>query len=209
VSAAVSTDGGEQEGDDIMNIGRILYPVKVLGPGQRLGIWTAGCGRNCPGCCSPELKYADPGREISVGMLRFLIWDIIKDNPVDGITISGGEPMDQAEELGDLISILKIWSDDILVYTGYTLEELKARKDPQTDRVLSQITCLIDGPFQENLSDCAPLRGSGNQRILLLDQKYGPKYRTYLESADRRDAQIFVTEDGIAMAGLPMKKPFD
>ncbi|MDR1135084.1 MAG: radical SAM protein [Clostridiales Family XIII bacterium] len=103
-----------------MNIARILYPVKVLGPGNRIGIWLSGCPRRCKGCSNPELWEWRSEFELSVSEVRKLIMKIAAASSVDGFTISGGEPMVQAEELAGLVDCLKTVSGDILIYTGYT-----------------------------------------------------------------------------------------
>ena len=95
---------------------------------------------------------------------------------VDGITVSGGEPFDQTE-LNDLLSCLKNDGyDDILVYTGYYLEELSEYKE-----ALENISVLIDGPYVEELNDDLPLRGSSNQHIYIFDSKLADKYSEYLQ----------------------------
>ena len=76
---------------------RIYYPVTTLGYGQRLGIWVMGCERNCPGCISPEMQPADgPLQPLDAILAR-----IPEDLPCNGLTISGGEPFDQAEAVAE------------------------------------------------------------------------------------------------------------
>ena len=98
-----------------MNVARILYPVQVLGPGKRVGIWVAGCSRGCKGCSNPELGEQKPEYEVSVEQLVSLIENLARDHEIDGFTISGGEPLNQAEELAKLIQRLISFSSDILV----------------------------------------------------------------------------------------------
>ena len=85
-----------------MNIARILYPVKVLGPGNRIGIWVCGCRRGCKGCSNPELWNQKPEYEATIDEVMKLISRIAQQHPADGFTISGGEPMDQAQALAQL-----------------------------------------------------------------------------------------------------------
>ena len=49
-----------------MNVARVLYPVRVLGPGRRVGLWLCGCQRACPGCSNPELWARRPENEVDV-----------------------------------------------------------------------------------------------------------------------------------------------
>ena len=108
-----------------MNLARILYPVQVLGPGNRIGIWLCGCNRACKGCSNPELWVQREELEINVQDVVSLVRKINESHKVDGFTISGGEPFLQSDELLLLLSYLTPISTDILIYTGYRLEELR------------------------------------------------------------------------------------
>ena len=112
-----------------MNVARILYPVEVLGPGRRVGIWVCGCRRGCKGCSNPELREQRPEYEVKIEEIAELIGRIGERYEIDGFTVSGGEPMDQAVELAKLMEELRRYSEDILIYTGYRIEELQERSD--------------------------------------------------------------------------------
>ena len=73
-----------------MRVRYVCYPVRTLGPGERLGIWVSGCSRGCSGCMSPELQTPLPSDEVAVGDLL----DALRRQRrrYDGATISGGEP---------------------------------------------------------------------------------------------------------------------
>lgn len=146
-----------------ISIARIYYPVKVLGPGSRVGIWMTGCDRGCKGCISPEYRQYDERREVRPEDVGRMIDSI--PYTIDGFTISGGEPFYHTEALAALIRVVRSYSEDIIVFTGYKLEELKAMNDPNVDEVLESISVLIDGPFEIAKNDCRGLRGSANQNI--------------------------------------------
>ena len=184
-----------------MNGARILYPVRVLGPGMRVGIWVAGCSRGCKGCSNPELWSQKPEYEISVDRLAALIGNLAREHEVNGFTITGGEPMNQADALVKLIGRLSVISSDILVYTGYTIEALREKHDPSIDAVLSGIAVLIDGEYIEALNDNTFLRGSSNQRVSVLNPAYREIYRRYLEEGHNQ-IQNFTTTDGIVSVGI-------
>jgi len=76
-----------------MYVARILYPVTVLGPGKRLGIWFAGCKHKCSGCSNPELWNMDKKYYVTVQQVTQLIRKIADKRRIDGFTITGGEPM--------------------------------------------------------------------------------------------------------------------
>jgi len=169
-----------------MRIKRVGYPVRVLGPGERLGIWVTGCKRQCPGCMTPELQDFAAGREMDVQQLMEAIRKV--PGPVEGVTISGGEPFDQPGQLSLLVTLLqRELTDDIIIYTGYTMEQLQARKCPDTDAVLGIIAVLIDGAYVQSLDDGVGLRGSSNQRIHIFRQ---PQRYAYMESC-KRQLQVF------------------
>ena len=187
-----------------MNVARILYPVQVLGPGKRIGIWVAGCSRGCVGCSNPELWERKPEYEISVDQLIALINGICKNHKVDGFTISGGEPINQAIELARLLVALHVISSDILIYTGYKIEELRERQDPAVNEVLESAAVLIDGEYMEDLNDNTFLRGSSNQRVHILNSAYKDKYQEYLTNGHNQ-IQNFITADGVVSVGIHHK----
>lgn len=185
-----------------MNIARVLYPVQVLGPGNRVGIWMCGCTRHCPSCSNPELWERKPRYEISVGDLLHALERILENRRIDGFVISGGEPFEQSRELAELLAALTERSDDILVYTGYTYEELKGLGDEAVEACLRHISVLIDGAYLREQNRGALLRGSENQRIRFLDPVVIPRYQAYFQSTDRSRVQNFPTKDGVISVGI-------
>ncbi len=177
-----------------MYIARILYPVEVLGPGKRVGIWFCGCPRRCKGCSNPELWEFQERYRTSPQTIFGLVREIAEDNPVEGFTITGGDPMYQPEELQGLLLLLKGISDDIIVYTGYHKQEL----DPD---MLVNISVLIDGEYIEELNDNSLLRGSSNQKIYILDESKKAKYENYLQTETNK-IQNFIVADGFVSVGI-------
>ena len=119
----------------MMYAARILYPVKTLGPGDRVGIWLCGCSHGCPGCSNPELWSCGEQFRITRERLLQLVGSIAQGAEVNGFTITGGDPLEQSEELALLLPELRKISGDILVYTGYTLEQLRAMDSPAVESV--------------------------------------------------------------------------
>lgn len=178
-------------------IDRVLYPVNSLGPGNRVVIWTSGCNRRCLGCANPELWIQHPEQQIAPQKLVSIIHDTITES-VDGITISGGEPFLQAEELFEFLDLLPL-NTDILVFSGYTYEELLS--DDKCRKLLGKIDVLIDGSYQDDLNDGkSALRGSVNQRIIYLNQIVQDRYEQYLKQG--RLIQNFVYDYRIISVGI-------
>lgn len=184
----------------MMYAARILYPVKTLGPGDRVGIWLCGCSHGCPGCSNPELWRREERFRITRERLLKLVQSIAESSPVDGFTLTGGDPMEQAEELALLLPELRRISGDILVYTGYTLEELHALGSPAVESALRSISVLIDGEYVQERNYGLPLRGSDNQRIIYLDGAVRQQYEDYLRQGSA--VQNFPAADGTISVGI-------
>lgn len=180
-----------------ISLGRIYYPVTALGPGNRVGIWINGCNRGCVGCISPEFQLYDASKEVTVSDLVRMIKRI--DAPIDGFTISGGEPFFNPVVLNLLVHSIVDICDDILIYTGYTIEELKKKNDKDIDSILDSCAALIDGPYIMELNDNKGLRGSSNQRCFVF--KYYDRYEG-IEIVDRT-IQNVVYRNGVLIIGIP------
>lgn len=177
-----------------MYVARVLYPVEVLGPGKRVGIWFCGCPRRCKGCSNPELWEFQDRYYTSPQLVYELIMQIAKNHPIEGFTLTGGDPLYQADDLQELIRLLQTISDDILVYTGYSITEINSE-------YLSGIAVLIDGEYIEGRNNDCILRGSDNQIIHILDPNYKVKYKEYLLQSTNQ-IQNFMTSDGVISVGI-------
>ena len=141
------------------------------GTGTCVSFWTQGCPHRCLGCQNPETWDFDKGQELPTEIKG----DIIKAICANGITrnfsILGGEPLceENLEMVDNIVSAIRIALPNIKIFlwTGYTIEELKEKKNDKINHILSQIDVLIDGPFVQAERDITlELRGSRNQRIL-------------------------------------------
>jgi anaerobic ribonucleoside-triphosphate reductase activating protein len=152
-----------------LNLFRIAYPVTSLGPGNRVVIWVAGCRKCCKGCISPEMQDPKAGTMIDTVVLASHLFKLT--HSIEGITISGGEPFDQAEALSELLHIIKFYKPEwnILVYTGYLLAAV--RKKEFCYSLLDMTDVLIDGLFRKDIPSRHPLSGSGNQRVTFMSER--------------------------------------
>ncbi len=152
-----------------LQIGGIVRESIVDGPGIRMTVFTQGCSHGCPGCHNGHLQPFEGGKAMTVQE----IMDIAAANPLlDGLTLSGGEPFQQAEGCAALALAAKAAGLHLLAYTGYVFEDLlegikDTRAHPGWKELLSSLDLLVDGPFvlkKRNL--LLRFRGSENQRIL-------------------------------------------
>ena len=183
-----------------IRLGRILYPVTALGPGNRLGIWLQGCDRRCEGCANPELQTHEKDTiptEMAIGMVK----SAVKNYRLEGITISGGEPLLQAEELCVLLDAVKPLCNDVLLFTGFTMEEIKRENNPAVLSLLKNVSVLVDGPYIKTKNKGEILRGSENQVIHFLDENLREKYEQYI-AKNRHITNTFAADGGVVAVGI-------
>lgn len=190
-----------------ISINKAHFPVTVLGPGKRLGIWLQGCSIGCKGCVSQDTWERDSGRDMTV--VQLLDWcRKTAAGGFDGVTISGGEPFDQPVALAALLDGLIRWRTgsrldfDILCYSGYPLHTLQSNHA----QILARLDALIPEPYV----DAKPLthvwRGSSNQPLLAISERGNKKYAASVDAlADQAGKRIQTMLDGerVWYVGIP------
>lgn len=147
----------------------------VNGEGTCVSLWTQGCPFHCPGCFNPETWDFTKGREFNHTTIDAII-KLIEANGIQrNLSLLGGEPLyeDNIPTLNMLISILKkkFPNIKIFIWSGYYLNELINRQDPQLIQLLQNSDFLIAGPFiQEQRDLTLKWRGSKNQQIINLKE---------------------------------------
>lgn len=194
----------------------LLRHTKVLGPGIRAAIWFQGCRRSCKGCMSPDTRSMNAG---VVMPTKRLYDEIMKINDIEGITISGGEPFLQVDALYELLCALRQTSKlGVIIYTGYTMEELRRCENDKIDRILSGLADLvIDGEYVDELNNGGSLVGSSNQQLNFITDRYLNDKELY--EGNIRNVEILATKDTFFFTGIPersmletwvkMKKDFE
>ena len=136
----------------------------VDGPGYRYTIFTQGCPHHCPQCQNPETHPFDGGRVVDTEE----IIRQFRENPLlDGITLSGGDPLCQPEPCLVLAKAAHASRLNVWAYTGYTWEALLQEADPARMALLQETDVLVDGPFiQAQKSLELKFCGSRNQRLI-------------------------------------------
>ena len=155
-----------------LRISGVIRESIVDGPGIRFVVFCQGCPHRCEGCHNPQTHDFDGGNMCSVER----ILEEIKKNPLlKGVTFSGGEPFSQPEALCELADGILEMGLDIIVYSGYTFEELlgMSEKISHVKGLLEKCYVLIDGRFELDKRTLAlPFRGSTNQRIIDLKKSF-------------------------------------
>lgn len=183
----------------IIRVSQRETSVRSLGPGRRFVLWVQGCTRNCPGCVSTGDQPLDGGYPMTTGALAA---EIALSRP-DGVTISGGEPFLQAEAIAEMLRMVRRdfgYDTGVIVYTGFLLEEL--RQMPSAAPLLEQTDLLIDGPYVQELDDGKSLRGSSNQRVIPLTDRYDRPEILSLYGAEGRQTEYFWHGGSINCVGV-------
>lgn len=164
------------------------------GPGVRAAVWLQGCTIRCRGCFNPHTWARDGGTSWDVDDLYAAM---TVDDAIEGITVLGGEPFEQPGGAAALAECARREGLGVIVFSGFTLEDLRQRRDAETTRLLASIDLLIDGPFLSERPDATrPLVGSTNQAFHCLS----PRYRDWVEALDEHPDRVEVTlhRDGTA-----------
>jgi anaerobic ribonucleoside-triphosphate reductase activating protein len=138
---------------------------RANGPGARFVVWLQGCSLGCPGCFNSTTHDAGGGTERSIDELVAAIPD-----DVEGVTLSGGEPLQQAHASAELLDRARARGLSTLAFSGYALDEIRALAGGPA--VLDRLDVLIDGRYVAGDRLATGLRGSANQRIHLLTSRY-------------------------------------
>ncbi len=196
-----------------MELHGMISQSRVNGPGSRAVIWFQGCSLACPGCWNPLTHAIGIHRQKSVKEVCDWILSCVG---IEGVTFSGGEPFQQAEDLLEICEFVKAKRADLSlgVFSGYSQEELirgrwhyrrEDRSDiPGSPQLFQRITALLDfailGRFAKSkLSHTKPLCGSANQQIIFFSDRYSAT------DLPRQACEILVSLDGddMTLTGFP------
>ena len=190
----------------------VISGVTTLGHGRRVVVWTQGCTLACVGCMSRDSwpgDGADSSVE-SVDVLAGMVVHLRSVGQLDGLTISGGEPFQQADAVAAFVEQVRAATPrdafDILVYSGYTLEHLRAHGDVARHRILESIDVLVDGRFRDDESTELAYRGSANQQLHCFTDLARVRYAD-AETRERPRPSVHVVSTGseLTWVGIPAR----
>ena len=192
----------------MLRVHRLQSPVTVLGPFKRAVIWVQGCDLRCPGCLAPYTQVMNGGTKLSIGDLAK--W-VLEQNDIEGITLSGGEPTVQSEQLVRLIDRVRTARDlGVVCYTGHIYESLQQQSAEGVNALLARIDLLIDGPYVRSKHANLRWRASTNQRLIALTERYRGILENMNEETDTSAGIEFTVVNGILYyAGVPSDADFD
>lgn len=163
--------GASLTSEPLLRVARVHPRTTAEGPGTRFAVWVQGCSIRCDGCFNPHLWTDAGGTAVSAV-------DLAKDAisaGVEGVTLLGGEPFEQAEALAKFASLVRSDGLSVMAFTGYLLDGLRARAvhDGSIRDLIKATDLLIDGPYLAGQPDLKrPWVGSTNQQFHFLTERY-------------------------------------
>ena len=183
-----------------LRISRSHFPVTALGPGTRLGVWVQGCPLACRGCMSQDTWNPSGGTEVDVTDLVAL-W---RELDADGLTVSGGEPLQQPEALREFLVAVREGSPDkdVLLYTGYEESEL----DETQWRAAELADVLVTGRYDVTRPTSLIWRGSANQRMVPQSELGRQRYERFVDHVpEHPPMQTRSDTEGVWLIGVPRR----
>lgn len=151
-----------------LRVHRLLERARANGPGLRAALWVQGCSLGCPGCFNPETHSLHAGESVTVNELARRVTTI---RGIEGVSILGGEPLQQRRAVLSLVRTLRAESDlSVILFTGFTLPEVE--RMPEGREILGLIDVLIAGRYDETKRLARGLRGSANKTVTFLTSRY-------------------------------------
>lgn len=184
----------------LISLSRVHFPVTSLGPDKRIGIWFQGCSLRCVGCIATDTWAKKPSTTtVDELLLKLQPWLI----QAQGITISGGEPFEQAPALNLLLQGLRqqVPHLDILLYSGWQW--------PAIAQCLANFTntpdAIISGSFEQTQPQTLALRGSDNQQLHLLTELGQQRFAPYQTAQSTNQLDLMFDNGQIWLAGIPKR----
>jgi anaerobic ribonucleoside-triphosphate reductase activating protein len=183
-----------------LQIAQIVACTEAEGPGKRFALWFQGCPLRCPGCCNPEFLPFKGGESRPLDDVVAEV-DRARLSGIEGITMLGGEPFLHAAGAAALAKKVRQLGLSVMVFSGYTLEEIRRLADRCAGELLTSTDLLVDGPYVRELPDSERRWiGSTNQRIHFLTDRYRVADPCWKQ---KNTLEIRLDATGISVNGFP------
>jgi anaerobic ribonucleoside-triphosphate reductase activating protein len=158
----------------LLRVAQVVPSTEAEGPGRRFALWFQGCPLRCPGCCNPEMLPFEGGQPTPAEEIVRQLADARRAG-VEGLTLLGGEPTAHAAGAAWLARAAHGLDMGVMVFSGFTLAEVRAMADPAVHALLAHTDILVDGPYlREQPETRRRWIGSANQQIHFLSDRYRP-----------------------------------
>jgi anaerobic ribonucleoside-triphosphate reductase activating protein len=182
-----------------LRVGAVVERTGSEGPGERFALWVQGCRIRCADCCNPQFFAARGGETWTADRIVARLQGVARQ--VEGVTLLGGEPFDQADALAEVAARARALGLSVMTFTGYGVEELRERRHRGVSALLAATDLLVDGPYDRSRPES--LRrwvGSTNQRFHFLTDRYRPGVELPGPGAPLRRLELELAPDGTVRA---------
>lgn len=158
--------------DSLISVAEIVPCTQAEGPGLRFALWVQGCPLRCADCCNQEMLSFAGGTPTTVADILLQI-SAARRQDIEGITLLGGEPFAHAGPLASLARNVREQGLSVMIFSGFTLQQLQAQSDAGVAELLAWTDLLVDGPYDRTQPDTTRRWiGSRNQQIHFLTDRY-------------------------------------
>lgn len=182
-----------------LNVASRLACTEAEGPGRRAALWVQGCNKRCRSCCNPAYLQLVERELVSAASVLEWLENAHHAHDLEGVTFLGGEPMLQAQGLTIVAQAAQSLGLSVMVFSGYTKNELDMLHLPGVDQLLRYTDVLVDGPYEVNLPEQnRRWAGSTNQKFHYLTMRYDARIESdgeverVLELRLKTDGSVFV-----------------
>lgn len=99
--------------------------------------------------------------------------EAVRQHQIEGVTLIGGEPIAHADGASQLAREVQRRELSVMIFSGFTLEEIRQRDEPAINLLLDHTDILVDGPYLRELPDSKRRWvGSTNQQVHFLTDRY-------------------------------------
>lgn len=174
-----------------LRVHEICTYSRVNGPGVRAVVWTQGCSIGCKGCFNP---MTHPSAQQGTLYDPLQLGKDLGKLHVDGITVSGGEPLDQAEHVSELVRAFReVNAGTALLFTGYTIEAIM--KAPEKRHILLQFDAILAGPYIDDAEEI----WKGKKLVMVTDRIPASALRP------ERRIEVVGSDEAVYLTGFPTK----
>jgi len=186
-----------------LRVAQIVPCTEAEGPGRRFALWFQGCPLRCPSCCNPEMLPFEGGTAMTLDEVVSRLAESAQKNGLEGITLLGGEPLAHAAAGAALARAAHGLGLNVMVFTGYLLEDGRGMSDPAVAELLAETDILVDGPYVRELPETRRRWiGSSNQRVHFLSGRCDPNDPRWLQ---KNTLEIRLRDGELTVNGFPAR----
>lgn len=179
-----------------LRIADLYSPTFAFGREPKMIIWLQGCPKRCKACIAPEWQTKEGGKEVDVQELANFV---LSQNDLEGLVLSGGEPLWQRKSLFHFLKLLEN-KLGVICYTGYSKEEINFSLMKQSYNFFD---LLITGEYLEELNDSKGIRGSSNQSLHFITDRYISEKEYFIHGT--RQVELNIDNGTALLVGVPPK----